>query len=129
MNLLSFSTLQNKNSGLHPALIKLLRCYFGSNVPSKLCACTRAHRFQRLRTRINLRRTDYYEHAFLCCFAYLFIFYRHHLEIPEQTHPLFLIIIVKFTNHTIWRPLFWSSPWSSGSVAHNKIFAHHTTEN
>ena len=29
-----------------------------SSVPSKLCACARAHRFQRLRTRINLLRTD-----------------------------------------------------------------------
>ena len=28
------------------------------SVPSKLCACARAHSFQRLRTRINLLRTD-----------------------------------------------------------------------
>ena len=28
-----------------------------SSVPSKLCACARAHRVQRLRTRINLLRT------------------------------------------------------------------------
>ena len=27
-------------------------------VPSKLCACARAHRLQRLRTRINMLRTD-----------------------------------------------------------------------
>ena len=29
-----------------------------NSVPSKLCACARAHGFQRLRTRVNILRTD-----------------------------------------------------------------------
>ena len=29
-----------------------------TSVPSKLCACARAHGFQRLRTRVNILRTD-----------------------------------------------------------------------
>ena len=36
----------------------MLEVIMGSSVPSKLCACARAHGFQRLRTRVNLLRTD-----------------------------------------------------------------------